>query len=223
MAPPKKKPRIINGITHWKCSRCKNWIPESAFAKEKRTSNGLSTACRMCQRKHAKIWRDNNKDKVRAWSKKYIETHKEVLRDRWVEWSERNEEYLSAYNAAYNIRNREIISIRNKEHAAKYPEKHLAKTAVRVALKDGQLVKPDKCEMCEANGKRLYGHHQSYEKEWWLLVVWLCAKCHKWLHARQDEQRRARETIEAKAPPLPASTPTQTQLFDTTGERPVDT
>lgn len=59
----------------------------------------------------------------------------------------------------------------------RYPERKHARDAVYRALKTGELVKPLTCEDC---GKEAYieGHHESYEPDKWLEVIWTCKPCH---------------------------------------------
>lgn len=56
------------------------------------------------------------------------------------------------------------------------PRREKAHGLVYRALKAGKLKKPTKCEGCGAEGKRLQGHHDDYDKP--LDVRWLCPKCH---------------------------------------------
>lgn len=43
------------------------------------------------------------------------------------------------------------------------------------AIKEGVLIRPDRCEDCDAAGTVL-GHHDDYAEP--LIVRWLCPKCH---------------------------------------------
>lgn len=52
-----------------------------------------------------------------------------------------------------------------------------ANHAVETALENGTLVKPKTCLRCGAEGP-VQGHHPSYAKDQWLVVVWLCQTCH---------------------------------------------
>ena len=52
-------------------------------------------------------------------------------------------------------------------------------TLVKTALENGDLVRPDRCEDCDAHGK-IVGHHDDYAKP--LDVRWLCYSCHKIWH-----------------------------------------
>lgn len=61
------------------------------------------------------------------------------------------------------------------------PDQKHARDAVYRALKEGRLLKPDHCKECPET-QRLEGHHESYAKEHWLDVEWLCKKCHRKRH-----------------------------------------
>lgn len=77
---------------------------------------------------------------------------------------------ISKDNARYQAMQRE-----------RHPEHKKARQAVYEALKRGDLVKPEKCQDCDET-KPLQGHHESYEKEKWLDVIWVCRKCHRKRH-----------------------------------------
>ena len=49
----------------------------------------------------------------------------------------------------------------------------------RWAVRQGRLIKPDKCEDCHKS-VTLTMHHEDYDKP--LEVVWLCRKCHSKRH-----------------------------------------
>jgi len=60
---------------------------------------------------------------------------------------------------------------------------HDAHHAVEIALREGTLVRPDRCEKCRKkpsnlrNGKTaIQAHHDDYNKP--LVVRWLCKRCH---------------------------------------------
>lgn len=61
------------------------------------------------------------------------------------------------------------------------PKKRAAHAAVRRALANGELVKPETCERCDAIN--VHAHHDSYEPAHWLDVKWLCPKHHAIRHA----------------------------------------
>lgn len=50
-----------------------------------------------------------------------------------------------------------------------------AYAAVQEAMRNGTLIRPEYCEMCNVRCKP-HAHHENYEKP--LEVKWLCAECH---------------------------------------------
>ena len=63
----------------------------------------------------------------------------------------------------------------------RHPEHKAARDAVYRALKEGRLIKPSICQDC-GEEKALQGHHESYEKDKYLEIVWVCRKCHRIRH-----------------------------------------
>jgi hypothetical protein len=60
-------------------------------------------------------------------------------------------------------------------------EKVRAQDALREAVRDGRLVRPDACVRCGAVGP-VHGHHRDYAKRY--DVVWLCVRCHADEHSQ---------------------------------------
>ena len=59
-----------------------------------------------------------------------------------------------------------------------------AYSAVRMAMKNGALIRPEKCSRCNCIPKpaidgrsSIHAHHHDYDKP--LDVEWICAKCHR--------------------------------------------
>lgn len=52
------------------CSRCKEWKSEEDFYKNKASCDGLNSICKPCKLVTNKIWKDNNLEKTRAYSRK---------------------------------------------------------------------------------------------------------------------------------------------------------
>jgi hypothetical protein len=61
--------------------------------------------------------------------------------------------------------------------------------AVHHAVKINKLVKPAKCDACNAVKPVEAHHHLGYAPEHWLDVQWLCRKCHKQVHPEVDRLR----------------------------------
>ncbi len=56
--------------------------------------------------------------------------------------------------------------------------KYKTREALRNAVKDGSILKPDRCQRCNKKDikSRIHGHHHDYSKP--LEVEWLCSECH---------------------------------------------
>jgi len=72
----------------------------------------------------------------------------------------------------------ELLEKREEKRQRNEKIKHQAQIAVKKALKEGKLKKPERCENC-GEIKKLEAHHWSYLPEYWLDVIWLCVKCHR--------------------------------------------
>lgn len=69
-----------------------------------------------------------------------------------------------------------------KQPERRDPKKRAARWAVREAIRKGLLIRGP-CSICGA--EKAHGHHPDYEFP--LAVVWLCASCHRKVHAKTPE------------------------------------
>ena len=118
-------------------------------------ADGHVNKCKECNKRDV---RENRADK----NEYYIEYDKQRGKDRESERYKRKLEYGITYR---------------KEQAVK----RKAQSLLRSKLNLGHICKSAHCEYC-GNSENIYGHHSSYAKDMWLLVTWLCAKCHNRLH-----------------------------------------
>jgi len=51
---------------HKRCTNCCEWLPFSAFPKNKGMHNRLSSHCRKCHRAATQDWRERNRDEINA-------------------------------------------------------------------------------------------------------------------------------------------------------------
>jgi hypothetical protein len=79
------------------CKRCDNLFPLSFFRKR--------SHCKYCQAEHCKNYKANNKEKIKAYNKKYKEEHKEDTKEYNKKYSEENREQI-LIKAAARIRRR---------------------------------------------------------------------------------------------------------------------
>ncbi len=130
-----KKPTIIDGAAHWRCSKCGEWLPASAFYRDKRTPNGLKTQCKACHTEGAIRTRDkeNHRAKRRESARKNFAKNPEKFREQW------------------------------RKRPRKVGPKADARQIVHLALRIGALVRPEVCEEC-GERKRLTAHHEDYQK-----------------------------------------------------------
>lgn len=66
---PKVEHKFIDGIEYKRCTKCDAWKPLDSFNRKKDMSDGLRNACRECQRKDGKKYRERNKEKERLRGK----------------------------------------------------------------------------------------------------------------------------------------------------------
>ena len=59
------------------------------------------------------------------------------------------------------------------------PERAKAREKVSIAVKQGHLIRPQFCMICQSPGL-VAAHHIRYD--WPLAVIWLCPKCHAEIH-----------------------------------------
>lgn len=65
-----------------------------------------------------------------------------------------------------------------------YRAKRAARMAVFYAIEDGELVRPDICEVCDCSHEEMQAHHTNYGDP--LNVIWVCPGCHARIHASKD-------------------------------------
>ena len=134
---------------------------------------------------YLKEWRKANAEKVKTYNKENYE--KILVRNR--AYKEKNREELNAKQRTKHAANPEKERERSKKNREKYPEKANARWAIRLAIRRGEIKRPNKCSRC---GKKCApdGHHHSYEEKYWLDVEWLCRQCHSKEHRAQEKKKK---------------------------------
>lgn len=82
-------------------------------------------------------------------------------------------------NQTYYRRHATQAAEYGKRYRAQNAHKRAAHSAVRAALLNGSLVRPNCCEDCGAACVP-HGHHEDYQKP--LEVRWMCVPCHRRAH-----------------------------------------
>lgn len=81
------------------------------------------------------------------------------------------------------LREKHRVAMQYYRSTPKYRLTQNAYQAVRVALKSGLLAKKE-CEVC--GEQKTHAHHDSYFRDKWLSVRWLCKRCHfNWHHVNE--------------------------------------
>lgn len=130
------------------CYKCGVAKELSEFCRDKSTQDGINNWCKECCKKAHHKW--------------YL-YHRQLVIDHTAKWRKDNPEKQAELQARHG-----------RKYKAKCPEKIKARQAVADALKAGRLIK----EPCPCGEIEVQAHHESYEKEKWLDVDWLCEKCH---------------------------------------------
>lgn len=118
------------------CHKCGEMRSLEAFARNKRSPDGLDHRCKTCERARyeanmdvvkarAKVYREDNAEHVRQVKKKYCDAHRQEKSayDR-ARYEEKGDE-IRAQKKAYREANREIIRARKKKYYAANRERIL--------------------------------------------------------------------------------------------------
>ena len=59
-------------------------------------------------------------------------------------------------------------------------DRYLARKAAQTAMRNGTLVRPERCQRCRRDADRIEAHHPNHRDRF--VVRWLCPSCHKREH-----------------------------------------
>ena len=129
------------------CIKCNLLLHLEEYYKHSKMSDGHLNKCKKCCKKEQKTTRDSNVEYYRNYDKERNKTA-----ERKLTFKEK------------------LIRMRSD-----HPGMMKAHNAVSRALKNGSLIRPEKCSRCEYT-EHIQGHHDDYSKV--LEVIWLCPTCH---------------------------------------------
>ena len=196
------------------CTKCKKEKELSEFTKLKRSKDGLYPQCRTCKLEYWKNnrdhelarnsqWKKDNREKVKKTTKKWIkanpnkvkkykaadyQNNKEKCDKRNREWAKKNPEKIKEYDKRTREKEsfkewRRKYQIKRKIHAT---IKGKARKAINESVRQGKLIKPKNCQMCNSE-ENIEAHHADYEK--FLEVLWVCRRCHRWIHTTLNRKQ----------------------------------
>ena len=153
------------------CFKCGDTKPMMDFYRHPCMADGHQNKCKEC-----------TKADVRANRLKRLEYYRAYDRARGNRQPE-------GYTAKYYAENREKALAARKAWRKANQDKQQASSAVRNAIRDGKLSRPEACWHC-GNSPPLHAHHASYAEDMRFAVTWLCRECHGAAHALGNEIMR---------------------------------
>lgn len=156
-------PALLDPSVMKMCRGCHVSKPAADFHASRGESSGLQSRCKEC---------------TRAWRR----TKEEKLCDKRYAAKPHAKSAIASRQRKYN--KSEAGKQSKKRHAEKHPDRVFARKVLQLALRMGQLARPEKCECCGQipppmhDGRTgIQGHHPDYSKP--LDVEWLCCICHQ--------------------------------------------
>ena len=172
-----------------RCAKCKAEKSFQEFSKKRTNTDGHQKYCKLC----CKQYKQDNKEKLLAYQKKWCAENKEWLSEYGKGYYSANLLKKSEYHRATYVKIKndaaryqkylERARRLNKASQIKYPEKQKSRKAVMLALRSGKLVRPQSCSACMKTCVP-EAHHESYDQDKRLDVIWLCKQCHEAHHRK---------------------------------------
>lgn len=150
-----------------KCNKCLIVKEDYEFRKniQKGRYIGLRYACRECDRKDKNLWYLNNPDKVKAYSKKYIKEHPEMIVYRKKFYEDNKKEIIEKTNKYNKERDFGLFSTywsmkRRCEYPSQQKYKYYGGKGIRVEWKTYKDFKKDMYDSFLLHLKK-YGRRQT--------------------------------------------------------------
>lgn len=153
------------------CTECKRILPRSKFrySLDNRTNKRYITSrCIECLKKYSR----------ERW-----ERHAEIKRRAAMEYHKKYPERLRESRRRSYQKNKEKILADNRDR--KDLAEQRAQAALRRAVDRGEIIRPDKCEICGKTNFEIIGHHEDYSKPF--EAAWCCKSCHSQIHVGKSE------------------------------------
>ena len=167
------------------CFKCGRLLPLSSFYKHSRMADGHLNKCKDCTRKDTNVNRKEKEDYYKEYDRNRPNHEGRIVNNR-----ERQKELKESDPETFHIKRK----LRQDTYRDNHPDKYKAHCCVNNAIKYGKLQKKCFCENCSSDYK-VQAHHESYEEENWLDVVWLCDRCHKKRHRTINKYIRNNEAV----------------------------
>ena len=119
------------------CVHCKKIKLLSEYHSHSGTIDKKRTECKECHSKYNKSWRENNREKARANQHRYVDRHKEVIKERKKKWKEKNRDKVRESQKRWYEENQDrVTDIKGKSYLKKY-----------ISKKTDKIVTPEEAEL----------------------------------------------------------------------------
>jgi hypothetical protein len=153
------------------CTSCGIEKDLEDFYRHDMMKDGHLNKCKDCVKSRVKSHRAANIEKIREYDR---------LRGRTEERKLKNKQRHDKMIHEVEYKNR--IRAAKGKYVKKYRDRTNARRRLAYALYIGKVKRPDNCEKCGEAIQHLHAHHADYSKP--LEVIWLCPKCHGFIHQR---------------------------------------
>lgn len=169
------------GMEKRACTRCgvvKGSHEFEANGKKPDGSVRLRSICKSCGSGRRAV---NPEGRVCTICGEYKEAHEYHRRGRICGSCQNEQSYEYKRGPGRAVHNKRMVEYQRRKYRddPQHREKVKARSAVNYAVHTGHLRKPTTCPRCGRSVVVHGHHHNGYDPEHWLDVVWLCAKCHR--------------------------------------------
>ena len=133
------------------CITCNQTLCDTEFYVDKSKKSGFASECIVCKKQRSKLWRSNNKQAHRDYSRNWIKEHPEQARTTSKLWAARNKDKVQASRDKWNEANKEIIRLKTLNRRARLKK---AKTYL-VTDKDIKKMLRQPCNYCGAKATQI--------------------------------------------------------------------
>ena len=110
--PPRVPHKIIDGVEHKHCARCKEYLILNKFGISRHMWDDLRSMCKTCRRQYAKEFRIKNKEKMRAKEKNWRSKNIEKCRAYGKKYYKNNPGKYKGYGKKYYNNNKKKVCAR---------------------------------------------------------------------------------------------------------------
>lgn len=204
--------QFVDGVPGKVCRGCGIFQPLENYPKKPKVYSGFASRCKTCATETGRSWRERRRaDPLPPIERaeKRCPGCEQTLAASEFPANRGNRDGLHAYCLSCNRakqaaerarRGEDYREMRRRYRATpegraaylkyrkEHPTKWAAHKAAQAAIKDGRLVRPDRCEQCGETGM-IDSHHDDYAQP--LEVRWLCRWCHQAWHRQHGEAANA--------------------------------